>query len=126
VGGRLRTTAAGLADGGLRPRRDQSRAHGSAPQSAPTERSDDAHFLLLDIKPLAITGSDELIDWFHGGRHLEVWTRTSDLDTRSFANIWCVIRTDARSLGAPVVNQPGLLELVETRDQLTDHIRLGQ
>ncbi|MFC5730986.1 MULTISPECIES: DUF1963 domain-containing protein [Nocardioides] len=55
---------------------------------------DDDHVLLFDVNPLAITETDALINWFHGRRHLEVWMRRSDLDSRRFDHVWCVIRTD--------------------------------
>lgn len=60
----------------------------------PLRAEQDGHYLLFDINPRAITDSDELINWFHGGRHLEVWIRKSDLDARVFEHVWCVIRTD--------------------------------
>ncbi len=51
---------------------------------------DDAHVLLADINPRQFTDAD----WFHGGRHLEVWIRRSDLDAECFGLVWCFIRTD--------------------------------
>lgn len=41
---------------------------------------DDEHVLLADTNPRQFTDAD----WFHGGRHLEVWIRRSDLDKERF------------------------------------------
>lgn len=60
----------------------------------PLRGDEDGHYLLFDINPLAITDSEDMRTWFHGGRHLEVWIRKRELDARLFANVWCVIRTD--------------------------------
>lgn len=51
----------------------------------------DTHHLLADINPNHFCDAD----WFHGGRHLEVWIRRGDLDRRRFDRVWCFIRTDA-------------------------------
>lgn len=56
----------------------------------PLAGPDDHHVLLLDLNPDNY-GRDE---WFHGGHHLEVWTRHSDLESRRFDAVWCLIRTD--------------------------------
>lgn len=48
-----------------------------------SQRPPDVHALQL--------GED---DRFHGGRHLEVWMRRSDLTAQRFDRVWCLIRTD--------------------------------
>lgn len=50
----------------------------------------DRHVLLADLNPRQFTGED----WFHGGRHLQVWMRRNDLTCRRFDDAWCFIRTD--------------------------------
>lgn len=50
----------------------------------------DEHVLLADINPGQFTEAD----WFHGGRHLEVWMRRSNLAALNFDDVWCMIRTD--------------------------------
>lgn len=55
----------------------------------PSEGNDPRQ-LLFDINPSQF-GEDY---WFHGGRHLEVWIRSSDLLSGNFSNSWCLIRAD--------------------------------
>ena len=50
----------------------------------------DSLVLLFDINPRQFTERD----WFHGGRHLQVWIRRSDLSAYRFDDVWCIIRTD--------------------------------
>jgi uncharacterized protein YwqG len=50
----------------------------------------DSRVLLFDINPEQFTDRD----WFHGGRHLQVWIRRSDLSAHRFDDVWCIIRTD--------------------------------
>lgn len=63
-------------------------------EKLPLAEEGDGYYLLFDVNPLAITDTSVLTTWFHGGRHLEVWLRRSDLVARNFTNVWCVIRTD--------------------------------
>lgn len=73
---------------------------GYAERSAEVERllskvlplvAGDAHVTLFDINPLSIGEPHR----FHGGRHVEVWARQSDVRARRFEKVWAIIRTDA-------------------------------
>ena len=88
-------------DEGYEPRLDPSRLagfsavpededyHPRLAQLLPVEPGDD-HVLLADIHGLQLGERD----WFHGGRHVEFWMRSSDLRARRFDRAWAFIRTD--------------------------------